>query len=93
MKRAIRTLLICVGFMGVATPGLAQSPLTEDEAFQFGVEAYVYGYALLVMDSVRAASTAPDREFILMLRLCWPKDEAVNGRWAPPAVKRVEGAR
>ena len=25
---------------------------------------------------------APDGEFILMLRLYWPKDEAVNGTWA-----------
>jgi hypothetical protein len=33
---------------------------------------------------------APDSEFILMLRLYWPKDEAVNGAWAPPPVRRVD---
>jgi hypothetical protein len=33
---------------------------------------------------------APDGEFILMLRLYWPKDEAINGAWAPPAVRRID---
>ena len=28
--------------------------LTDQEAFQLGVDAYVYGYPLLVMDSVTA---------------------------------------
>jgi hypothetical protein len=32
---------------------------------------------------------APEGEFILMLRLYWPKDEAVDGTWAPPPVRRV----
>ena len=31
----------------------------------------------------------PDGEFILMMRLYWPKDEAVNGTWVPPPVRRV----
>src|SRR5229473_498848 len=34
-----------------------QQPLTEEEAFQLGVDAYIYGYPLLVMDSVRRVST------------------------------------
>jgi len=33
---------------------------------------------------------APEGEFILMLRLYWPKDEAVNGAWVPPPVRRVD---
>jgi DNA sulfur modification protein DndE len=33
---------------------------------------------------------APEGEFILMLRLYWPKDEAVNGTWVPPPVRRVD---
>ena len=33
---------------------------------------------------------APDGEFILMLRLYWPKDEAVNGVWVPPPVRRMD---
>jgi hypothetical protein len=33
---------------------------------------------------------APDGEFILMLRLYWPKDEAVNGAWVPPPVRRMD---
>ena len=36
---------------------------------------------------------APDGEFILMLRLYWPKDEAVNGVWVPPPVRRIGGAK
>jgi hypothetical protein len=31
---------------------------------------------------------APNGSFELVLRLYWPKDEAVNGTWKPPAVKR-----
>ena len=30
----------------------------------------------------------PDGEFILMLRLYWPKDEVISGTWAPPPVRR-----
>jgi hypothetical protein len=33
---------------------------------------------------------APDGEFILMLRLYWPTDEAVDGTWAPPPVRRMD---
>jgi hypothetical protein len=33
---------------------------------------------------------APDGEFILMMRLYWPKDEALDGTWAPPAVGRID---
>jgi hypothetical protein len=33
---------------------------------------------------------APDGEFILMLRLYWPRDEAVDGTWAPPPVRRTD---
>jgi hypothetical protein len=31
---------------------------------------------------------APHGEFILMLRLYWPKDEALDGAWTPPPVRR-----
>jgi hypothetical protein len=31
----------------------------------------------------------PEGEFILMMRLYWPKDEAVNGAWVPPPARRV----
>ena len=59
MKRAIYLLLICIGFMTAVRHGSAaqQQPLTEEEAFQVGVDAYIYGYPLLVMDSVRRVST------------------------------------
>jgi hypothetical protein len=32
---------------------------------------------------------APDGEFILMMRLYWPKDEALNGAWVPPTTRRM----
>ena len=59
MKRAICLLLICSGFLTAAIYGSAaqQQPLTEEEAFQLGVDAYIYGYPLLVLDSVRRVST------------------------------------
>ena len=40
MKRAICLLLVCFGFMTAAKHGSAQQqPLTEEEAFQLGVDA------------------------------------------------------
>ena len=32
----------------------------------------------------------PDGEFILMMRLYWPKDEALNGAWVPPPARRMD---
>jgi hypothetical protein len=40
---------------GSAVP--EQQPLTEQEAFKLGVDAYIYGHPLLVMDSVRRVMT------------------------------------
>src|SRR3981189_1942507 len=59
MKRALWLLVICIGFMAAPEHGFAaeQQPLTEEEAFQLGVDAYIYGYPLLVMDSLRRVST------------------------------------
>jgi hypothetical protein len=58
MKRSSFLLLLCLGFM-IANHGSAaqQQPLTEEEAFQLGIDAYIYGYPLVVMDSVRRVST------------------------------------
>jgi hypothetical protein len=33
---------------------------------------------------------APGGDFVLMLRLYWPKDEALDGTWTPPPVRRTE---
>ena len=33
---------------------------------------------------------APDGEYILMMRLYWPKDEALNGAWVPPPARRTD---
>ena len=59
MKQLICLLSICIVFMIAAKNGSAvrQQSLSEEEAFQLGVDAYVYGYPLLVMDSVRRVST------------------------------------
>ena len=34
-----------------------REPLTEEQALQLGVEAYIYGYPLVVVDSVRRVNT------------------------------------
>lgn len=33
---------------------------------------------------------APDGPIYMVMRLYWPKDEALNGSWSPPAIKRTE---
>ncbi len=58
MTRALWFLLACMDLFAVAEhDAAAQQPLTEEEAFQLGVDAYVCGYPLLVMDSIRRVST------------------------------------
>src|SRR3981081_1854666 len=62
MKGSILSALALIGtitWSHVQNPASAaqQQPLTEEEAFQLGVDAYVYGYPLLVMDSLRRVST------------------------------------
>jgi hypothetical protein len=32
---------------------------------------------------------APQSPFFCAMRLYWPKDEALDGRWVPPAIKRI----
>jgi DNA sulfur modification protein DndE len=79
-------LLICIGFMTAAKHGSAaqQQPLTEEEAFQLGVDAYIYGYPLVVMDSVRRVSTnvaVPQGKLA-------PMGQFANSRSFPDASKR-----
>jgi hypothetical protein len=33
---------------------------------------------------------APDGPIYAVMRLYWPKEEALGGRWKPPAVQRIE---
>jgi hypothetical protein len=32
---------------------------------------------------------APKRPFAMYMRLYWPKEEALDGKWQAPALKRV----
>jgi hypothetical protein len=32
---------------------------------------------------------APEGPFLLVMRLYWPKEEALEGKWKQPALKRV----
>jgi len=59
MRRALFLVLICIGFITAARQAPAAQPqaLTEEEAYQLAVDAYIYGYPLVVMDSVRRVMT------------------------------------
>lgn len=86
MRRAICLLLICIGFITAAKHGSAaqQQPLTEEEAFKLGVDAYIYGYPLVVMGSVRRVTTnvaAPKGKLA-------PMGQFANYRSFPDASKR-----
>lgn len=87
MKRAICLLLICIGFLTAANHGSAaqQQPLTEEEAFQLGVDAYIYGYPLVVMDSVRRVNTNVAEP----QGMSAPMGQFANSRSFPDASKRV----
>ena len=32
---------------------------------------------------------APQGEFNILMRIYWPKAEAINGQWTPPPVKKI----
>jgi DNA sulfur modification protein DndE len=85
MKRAICLLLICIGFLTAATAAIQQQPLTEEEAFQLGVEAYIYGYPLVVMDAVRRVNTNVTEP----LGMSAPMGQFGHARSFPDASKRV----
>ena len=87
MKRAISLLLICIGFVAAARHGSAaqQQTLTEKEAFQLGVNAYIYGYPLVVMDSVRRVNTNVAEP----QGMSAPMGQFAHSRSFPDASKRV----
>jgi hypothetical protein len=66
-----------------------QGPLTEEQASQLGVDAYIFGYPLVVMDSVRRVNTnvaAPQGTLA-------PEGEFAHFRSFPDASKRdIAGA-
>jgi DNA sulfur modification protein DndE len=87
MRQALFALLICIGFItapNYAYPAQPQ-PLTEEEAFQLGVDAYIYGYPLLVMDSLRRVSTNVTEP----QGLSAPMGQFAHSRSFPDASERV----
>jgi hypothetical protein len=32
---------------------------------------------------------APKGPFVMFMRLCWPKDEALSGKWTAPPLRRT----
>ena len=60
-KVTIWQILLAIGLVTMPVAlGVAQDQqqsLTEGEAFKLGVDAYIYGYPLVVMDSVRRVNT------------------------------------
>jgi hypothetical protein len=87
MRRGICLLLICIGFMTAPQHGSAaqQQPLTEEEALQLGVDAYIYGYPLVVMDSVRRVNT----NVAGPKGMSAPMGQFAHSRSFPDASKRV----
>lgn len=59
--------------------------LTEEEAFQLGVDAYIYGYPLVVMDSVRRVNTNVGEP----QGMSAPMGQFAHARSFPDASKRV----
>ena len=90
MRRAICILLICSAFITAAIHRATaqQQPLTEAEAFQLGVDAYVYGYPLLVMDSIRRVST----NVAARLEKVAPSGQFAHWRSFPDPTVRLAGA-
>src|SRR5262245_50730803 len=56
LRLALAGLLAGVVLLAAAGPAPA-ADLTEDEAFQIGTEAYVYGYPLVTFDTTRRVAT------------------------------------
>jgi hypothetical protein len=90
MRRAACLLLIFIGSLIVAknAPANQQRHLTEEEAFQLGVDAYIYGYPLLVMDSIRRVST----NVAAPLEKLAPTGQFAHWRSYPDAAVRLAGA-
>ena len=91
MRRAKCLLLICIGFMTTTAmhrSAAQQQPLTQEQAFQLGVDAYIYGYPLLVMDSIRRVSTnvAEPQEKLA------PSGQFAHWRSFPDPTVRLAGA-
>jgi len=88
-KVTIWQILLAIGLvtMPVAV-GIAQDQqqsLTEGEAFKLGVDAYIYGYPLVVMDSVRRVNTNVAEP----QGMSAPMGQFAHSRSFPDASKRV----
>ena len=61
IKRALCLLLICLAFMTAAEQGSAAQPqpLTEEEAFRLGVDAYILNAGWVTQLTAQPASARP----------------------------------
>jgi hypothetical protein len=90
MRFAIFFCLLCAGLITTVEHcwAVEQQPLTEEEAFHLGVDAYVYGYPLLVMDSIRRVST----NVAVPLEKIAPSGQFAHFRSFPDPTLRLAGA-
>ena len=75
--------------------------LSAQEARAIARDAYIYGFP--VVDSYRIlysyfvdrtdpeykAGWTPNGPFLIAMRLYWPKQEALDGRWKQPPLQRI----
>jgi hypothetical protein len=83
----------------------AEQGISEEVAYIRGLESWVYGYPIVVMDVTRQVMTAADSPgkdkesnwlptppgaFNISLRNYWPKEDAINGTYKNPPIKKVQ---
>jgi hypothetical protein len=68
----------------------AQMLGTPEEVRAIAKEAYIYGLPVVDKDKESNWLPAPKGPFITFMRLYWPKEEALDGTWTPPKLKRLK---
>jgi len=57
LRLAVGWTLAAVAFTTVAPGARAQTPVSEEDAFKLGTEAYIYGYPLITVEMTRRVMT------------------------------------
>lgn len=78
-------LLALLGVMECAADKARSNNVTPEEAHAIAKEAYIYANPM-----VDNCLPAPKGPFTVVMRLYWPKAEALDGTWKLPALKRVQ---